>query len=233
MLLRHAPSPAPSSSRSTPKRAPPPTLSQNTSEPTSLPKPSRSVCMRTPKSLPDPPSMPPGFVGRSSSSTPSGSRTETSPHSRTPSVSSSRAQETPRSTSPVPTVPPVPPVPPMPPIPPVAGPSSQPQRQSWVGSPLRNSVLPSDQPVIMPRPKNAQSRPSGESQPVSPTSTWGHEPSLSGSTSQHSAGNGEPRGQYFGSLRRGRAPAMNQRTESTHSSISVYSTDSLGRAEER
>jgi hypothetical protein len=237
MLPRRAPSPAPSSSRSTPKRAPPPTPSRNTSEPASPPRPSRSVRMRTPKRLPDPPSVPPGFVGRSSSPTPSGPRTESSPsHSRTPSVGSSRAHETPGSTSPIPTVPPVPPappMPPMPPIPPVAGPSSQPQRHSWVRSPLRNSVLPSDQPVIMPRPKNAQSRPSGESQPVSPTSTSGHVSSPSGSMSQHSAGNGEPHGQYFGSLRRGMAPEVHQRTVSTHSSISVYSTDSRGRPEER
>jgi hypothetical protein len=231
MRPRRAPSPTPSSSQSTPKRAPSPTPSRNTSEPTSPPRPSRSVRMRTPKRLPDPPSMPPGSVGRSSSPTPSGSRTDdaSSSHSRTPSVSSSRAHETPRSTSPVPTVPPVPPVPPMPPVPPVAGPSSsQPQRHSWVRSPLRNSVLPSDQPVIMPRPKNAQPPPSSGSQPVSPTSTWGHVPSLSGST-----GNGEPHGQYLGSMRRGKAPAVNQRTVSTHSSISMYSTDSLGRAEER
>ena len=242
MQPRRAPSPMPSSSRSAPKRAPSPTPSRNTSESAHPPRPSRSVRMRTPRRLPDPPSIPPGFAGRSSSPTPSGSRTDVS-HSRSPSVGSSRAHEASSSTSPipaVPSVPPVPPMPPMPPMPPAVGPSSpssSSQRHSWARSPLRNSVLASDQPVIMPRPKHAP-HPSGESRPVSPTSTWGRVPSVSGSASQYSAESGEQHRRYLGSVRRGKAPAagpsgVNQRTMSTQSSVSVYSTDSFGRAEER
>jgi hypothetical protein len=228
-----SPTPSGSGSTSTTRRAPSPTPSRNTSKSTSMsthsPKPSRSVRMRTPRRLPDPPSMPPGFVGRdhtarSPSPTPSAPGTSSPP----PSIISSHGYET--SAMPGSSRPPISIVPPVPPIPAAESSTSS---TSWARSPLRNSVLASDQPVIMPRPKNART---SESQPVSPTSTWGHAPSLSGSYSASVEG-GEPQSRFVVGSRRGRLSmgmaSRNQRTVSTQSSISVYSNDSFGRAEER
>lgn len=231
------PSPPPVSSptHATPKRAPSPTPSASTSkQTTAVVRPSRSVRMRTPKRLPDPP-VPPAYVdrdyGRPSSPAPRSSVSLP----RTSSIGSSRTHESGmRSTSPTPLLPPVPPVPIIPPAEPSASSSSssQPSRLSWSKSPLRNSVLPSDNPVILPRPKNAPAPPrtSESSRPVSPTSTLGHLPSLSSSTSQSGEPPKPPHNRFLGSLKRGKGKGkssvetagVNQRPQSD---ASVYSTN--------
>jgi len=231
-----SPPPIPSPTHTTPKRVSSPTPSGSTSKHTVASRTSRSVRMRTPKRLPDPPAAlpPPMYVGRDHAR-PSSPQPRTSTSlPRTSSVGSSRTFDSGmRSTSPTPLLPPVPPVPvpPVPAVPPVerstssSSSSSPPSQPSWSRSPLRNSVLPSDHPVILPRPKNAPA-----SQPVSPTSTLGHLPSLSGSMSQQSGGE-QPRPsniRFLGSLRRGgrgKSSAGTVRPISTQSSASAYSTN--------
>ena len=226
-----SPPPIPSSSTHTlPKRAASPTPSGSTSKQTAAPRPSRSVRMRTPKRLPDPPHVPPAYVGMGMGmgyARPSSPEARTSISlPRTSSVGSSRTFDSGmRSTSPTPLLPPVPPVPPVPVIPPVERASSPLSQLSLTRSPLRNSVLPSDNPVILPRPKHAPR--TSESQPVSPTSTLGRLPSLSASTSQSGGEPPKPAyNRFLGSLRRGgkgKSPAgVDQRPISE---ASVYSTN--------
>ncbi|KAI0290476.1 hypothetical protein BC826DRAFT_538761 [Russula brevipes] len=235
-------SPSPASSHSTSKRAslPVPSTSKRTSLPApshhtskraSLPVPSRSVRMRTPQRLPDPPPVPPLPTLKASDTRPSTANstrsvtsTSTSP-ARPPSPSSSRIQgtvATSRSTSPVSSVNPIP----------TAGSSTASLQSSsspsnpatWTRSPLRNSVLPSERPVIMPRPKNASAPAFSpvESQPASHVSS-----TLASTPSQYSGASGEQsmaRG-FFDSLGRIRsfvgASGGNMRPASTQSSASA------------
>ncbi|KAF8497123.1 hypothetical protein F5888DRAFT_326606 [Russula emetica] len=227
-----SPPPVPSSpTRTTPKRAPSPTPSGSTSKQTAAPRPSRSVRMRTPKRLPDPPSAPPSYVGRDHARPSSPEPRSSVSLPRTSSIGSSRTFDSGvRSTSPTPLLPPVPPVPPVPVIPPAepsasSSASSPPSQPSWSRSPLRNSVLPSDHPVILPRPKNP--RTSESFQPVSPTSTLGHLPSLSGSMSQSGESSKPLHNRFLGSLRRGKGKSLVEtaRPISTLSEASAYSTN--------
>ena len=239
-LTTPSPPPISSPTHSTPMRATSPTPSASTSKQTAAPRPSRSVRMRTPKRLPEPPSAPPVYyVGRDharpSSPEPRPSVETSLP--RSSSIGSHRTYDSGmRSTSPTPLLPPVPPVPPVPIIPPAepsaSAPSSSPPSQvSWSKSPLRNSVLPSDQPVILPRPKNAPAPPRtpGSSQPASPTSTPGHLPSLSGSMSQSGETTMALHSRFLGSLRRGKGKSLagtaDVRPISTQSELSVYSNN--------
>ncbi|KAI0272132.1 hypothetical protein BGY98DRAFT_1099930 [Russula aff. rugulosa BPL654] len=133
-----SPPPVPSSStHPSPMRAPSPTPSGSESKETASPRPSRSVRMQPRPSLD--PSLP-----------------------RSSSIGSSRTYRTydsgMRSTSPTPLLPPLPPVPVLPvtATPSAAEPSASssssssvpPSQASWSRSPLRNSVLPSDNPAL-------------------------------------------------------------------------------------
>lgn len=236
-----SPPPIPSSSTHTsPMRAPSPTPSGSASKETASPRPSRSVRMRTPKRLPDPPAAStPLYVAREharpSSPEPRPSLEPSLP--RSSSIGSSRTYRTydsgMRSTSPTPLLPPLPPVPVLPvtATPPAAEPSASssssssvpPSQASWSRSPLRNSVLPSDHPVILPRPKNAPaSVPTADS---SPTSTPRHLPS----TSDGGESSRAPRGRLLSSLRRGKGKSLpgtaGVRPISGVSEASVYSNN--------
>jgi hypothetical protein len=239
-----APSPVPS--RSPSGRSHSPTPSHATSNHSSSPRPSRSTRMRMPTRLPDPPAAPliPIRIARAhhtrpSASTPSGSRVSSSPSRSSATGPHRHVPETPgtppRSTSPV-TVPAVSPAA-------VAGPSTIPSPPpiplsalAWSSSPLRNSVLPSDRPVVMPRAKKVDpTSPASESRPSSPTSTWGDAPTLPSYASQVSVGSREPsaRRGYPDSLSHGKLPTEmaggNARQASMsshrHGTPSAYSND--------
>jgi len=223
---RRAPSPTPSGSL--PMHAPSPTSSRDTLK---APIPSRSTRMRTPRTLPDPPSRPPVPPRIANLQPPSPPKIFTS-SLVSPGASSSHAHETLATSSASSLVPLVP----LPPVAVVAqpwslySPASSQTAVSMTSSPLRNSVLPTSRPVIMPRAKKHASLPSPVDSQPSPSSYVS--PSLAGSASQYSADSGEPsvRRSYLESLRHLRPTAAgtagaDASRMSTQSSASAYSND--------
>ena len=227
---------SPGPSRSPSARSHSPTPSHATSNHSSSPRPSRSTRMRMPTRLPDPPAAPPiplrvarGHHTRPSASTPSGPRLSLSPSRSSAAGRHHHVPETP-GTPPV-AVPAVSPAP-------VAGPSTIPSpppiplsAPAWSGSPLRNSVLPSDRPVVMPRAKKADpTSPASGSRPSSPTSTWGDAPTLPSYASQVSIGSRDPsvRRGYPDSLSHGKPPTEMAGENARQASMSSrrYSTPS-------